>query len=161
MNAELKKKWVEALRSGGYRQVPGSLYRGARLVDGAWLPHCCVLGVLNDVSHLGHWTGGAYVVETPGQLELEASPAADEASDPPEAYPPDIVAALRDCPPAERAYRHVTAEDALLHDAVRAAAGLDAADPRVAYRGRTMSLSELNDGGVPFAELADIIEAQL
>ena len=41
MKADVKKRWVEALRSGRYRQAPG------KLTDGKG--HCC-LGVLCDLA---------------------------------------------------------------------------------------------------------------
>lgn len=40
MRARLKAKWVEALRSGRYRQAQGALYRGTKF---------CCLGILCDV----------------------------------------------------------------------------------------------------------------
>lgn len=46
MDAQLKAKWVEALRSGKYVQAKGRLRRD----DG----FCC-LGVLCDISGEGHW----------------------------------------------------------------------------------------------------------
>lgn len=47
MDPELKAKWVEALRSGRYKQ-------GRRcLGDGEYAPYYCCLGVLNKVAGLG------------------------------------------------------------------------------------------------------------
>lgn len=43
MNPELKQKWVDALRSGEYKQSPGQLYNSANDT------YCC-LGVLCDVT---------------------------------------------------------------------------------------------------------------
>jgi len=48
MDATIKRKWVEALRSGEYKQGQGAL-RDAR--DNTW----CCLGVLCEVSGLGEW----------------------------------------------------------------------------------------------------------
>lgn len=45
MDAELKTKWVEALRGGAYPQCTGFLHRGAN--------YCC-LGVLYEISG-GKW----------------------------------------------------------------------------------------------------------
>ena len=67
MNAEAKKKWVEALRSGKYRQVHGTLFSGVN--DGTVM--CCALGVLNDVSGLGEWRTEFYVVEDYEDTDLE------------------------------------------------------------------------------------------
>jgi hypothetical protein len=46
VDAELKTKWVEALRSGRYKQGRGCLRSGDN--------YCC-LGVLCDVSGVGQW----------------------------------------------------------------------------------------------------------
>ena len=51
MNQEMKIKWLEALRSGKYKQAVSRLmlkdHRGQR--------YCC-LGVLCEISGLGEWT---------------------------------------------------------------------------------------------------------
>jgi hypothetical protein len=52
MDAQLKAKWVEALRSGEYQQTKSYLHD----IDG----YCC-LGVLCDVSGEGHWVMGGSV----------------------------------------------------------------------------------------------------
>jgi hypothetical protein len=55
MNEEWRKRWVAALRSGEYRQAQMSLRDGNRF---------CCLGVLCDLSRVGHWDGdGNYVVD--------------------------------------------------------------------------------------------------
>ena len=54
MNAEMKAKWVEALRSGRYGQAQ------EELTD--WAGNFCCLGVLCDVSGAGKWVGDEYVV---------------------------------------------------------------------------------------------------
>lgn len=46
MNALVKKKWLEALRSGEYQQTKGHL----KDAEG----HCC-LGVLCEITNLGTW----------------------------------------------------------------------------------------------------------
>ena len=48
MNPEMKKKWLDALRSGGYKQGRLCLRRGDEF---------CCLGVLCDISGLGKWLG--------------------------------------------------------------------------------------------------------
>ena len=52
MKQEIKKKWIEALRSGEYKQTQGSFRQDRRIVDGVWkLEDCfCVLGVLCDLA---------------------------------------------------------------------------------------------------------------
>lgn len=47
MDAQLKAKWVEALRSGDYQQGMNYLRRGNSF---------CCLGVLCDISQRGDWT---------------------------------------------------------------------------------------------------------
>jgi hypothetical protein len=46
MDAQLKAKWVEALRSGDYQQTTGTLRDGDSF---------CCLGVLCDISGAGRW----------------------------------------------------------------------------------------------------------
>lgn len=55
MNAELKAKWLAALRSGEYVQGEGRL-------RGEGNSYCC-LGVLCDISGLGDWSADEYVVD--------------------------------------------------------------------------------------------------
>jgi hypothetical protein len=51
MDPELKTKWVTALRNGEYKQAIGVLRRN--YADGT-RGHCC-LGVLVEISGIGHW----------------------------------------------------------------------------------------------------------
>lgn len=51
MDAELKAKWITALRSGEYKQARGWLRR-----DDAF----CCLGVLCDISGRGEWRGNQF-----------------------------------------------------------------------------------------------------
>lgn len=59
MNQEIKTKWLEALRSGNYKQGTGNLRRG--------INYCC-LGVLCDIYHKetgkGEWKGMSNIGET-------------------------------------------------------------------------------------------------
>lgn len=57
MDEAIKAKWLEALRSGKYRQTTGRLRREEKEGTG----YCC-LGVLCDLSGLGEWQGSTYVV---------------------------------------------------------------------------------------------------
>jgi hypothetical protein len=52
MNPEIKAKWLEALRSGKYKQAEGRL----KVND----TFCC-LGVLCDISGLSKWDGDYYL----------------------------------------------------------------------------------------------------
>ena len=58
MNAELKAKWVDALRSGEYRQGTGWLERGGA--------YCClgVLCAIQDSEWRGYWTNDSMYTET-------------------------------------------------------------------------------------------------
>lgn len=49
MNADLKQRWVAALRSGDYAQGQDRLRQGEKPFE-----YCC-LGVLCDLSNLGQW----------------------------------------------------------------------------------------------------------
>lgn len=63
MKADLKTKWVEALRSGDYQQ--GRKYLRKANVHTGVVQWCC-LGVLCEISGKGHWDGDAYVVGVGG-----------------------------------------------------------------------------------------------
>ena len=54
MNPEVKAAWLEALRSGEYKQGKSQL----KTNDGSY----CCLGVLCDISKLGEWVRGGYHV---------------------------------------------------------------------------------------------------
>ncbi len=51
MKYEIAMKWVEALRSGNYKQGTGYLKNNDKF---------CCLGVLCDISQLGEWDGNYY-----------------------------------------------------------------------------------------------------
>jgi hypothetical protein len=57
MDAELKRKWVEALRSGNYHQTTGALHRAGG-------GYCC-LGVLCEVMGEKNWKDAG---STPGEF---------------------------------------------------------------------------------------------
>lgn len=117
MNQEVKKLWIEALRSGEYKQATGQL----RCDDG----FCC-LGVLSDLYKKDHsdcdWGGGSYSYFV--------------------------------------IYREIgaTSSSTNLVDEVVRWAELDSADPQYEC-GET--LSDLNDMGASFNEIADVIEKHL
>ena len=54
MNPELKQKWIEALRSGDYKQTKEKLRR--------WGGYCC-LGVLCEVAKPKGWNGHAILIK--------------------------------------------------------------------------------------------------
>ena len=51
MDADLKAKWLEALRSGKYEQTQGTLRDGDAF---------CCLGVLCDLTGRGKWIDAGY-----------------------------------------------------------------------------------------------------
>ena len=56
MNADMKQKWVEALRSGRYKQGQQHL----RQRDKQGMPLYCCLGVLGEVYDHHRWIGDSY-----------------------------------------------------------------------------------------------------
>ena len=65
MDAEIKAKWVAALRSGEYQQGQGMLR-----LDGEF----CCLGVLCDVSGIGKWTSTYCYMYGAGDIEETCLP---------------------------------------------------------------------------------------
>jgi len=51
MNPEIKQKWIEALKSGEYKQTDGKLRQDNRF---------CCLGVLCDIIDPSKWDGEGY-----------------------------------------------------------------------------------------------------
>lgn len=126
MNPEIKKLWVEALRSGEYRQGKGCLR--IKHHDGG--DNYCCLGVLSDLAvkaGVGKWG----LVDGNGRRP------------------------------------HVgdgKSNDYLTDDVMRWA-GLTHSNPPVVYNrighNTDRFLSALNDNGVPFTDIADMIERSL
>ena len=61
MDAELKQRWIDALKSGKYPKTKGALCRpipGEENKEPVAAGFCC-LGVLADISGLGQWEDGA------------------------------------------------------------------------------------------------------
>jgi hypothetical protein len=110
MNQEIKARWVEALRSGKYKQGKGTL----RTLNNQY----CCLGVLCDISGLSDW----------------------ESHINQDAY----------------SYCNVLG---VLPDLVMQWADLGRRDPYIDASG--VSLSGVNDFGLSFSEIADIIEEYL
>lgn len=118
---QVRAKWVEALRSGDYKQGQNRLNTSGRL---------CCLGVLCELA-----------------VEAQVIPPPRESMDSSTKgliYGPDHDASRFSLP-----------------NAVVKWAGLDRTDPRPVGDGRQRSLSQLNDGGKTFAEIADLIEGGL
>lgn len=118
MNPEVKAKWLEALRSGKYKQGTGML---RTLVDS----FCC-LGVLCKVHEKE--AAGTWVSENNGYAYSDGR----------------------------------KADKGVLIDSVMDWAGLRGCAPIVEYApGEFGTLSYLNDFGMKFEEIADLIEKQL
>jgi len=124
MNQEVKKAWIEALRSGEYKQTTGRLRRGDS--------YCC-LGVLCDLYIKNNpdyvWAGG-------GDYRYFASCRDD----------------------AETGAMSMFLAFNFLHGEVVKWAGLSSENPHYDDDG---TLSDLNDSGSSFEEIADVIEKHL
>lgn len=135
MNPLIRESWVAALRSGRYRQTSGKLTRLDERAPGEYAPtpsYCC-LGVLC-----------ALAVRADG-----------------------VDVAVYD---VDGRWRRYDDGDNYLPRSVVTWADLAAVDPYVTYvdprdepgsPARRVPLSTLNDGGVPFTVIADLVEAQL
>jgi|14_taG_2_1085336.scaffolds.fasta_scaffold00855_14 hypothetical protein len=141
MNPTRKQEWLAALRSGKYQQYQGALSGGP---DGKNL---CCLGVLNDISNLGEWDStGAYVIGTDLHCDHEQ-------------YDPTAV---------EKEFAHavvvywadLSSQNPLVDIGDKRWTGL-VSKVTVKDGKRFLEISELNDEGWTFAQLADLIEAQL
>lgn len=122
MDPEIKKAWVEALRSGRYQQGKGALHRKGLPDD-----QFCCLGVLCE---LAVEAGQAERFEHAGGLLVF--------------------------------YRAGNRLSGFLPDGVAVWAGLTSSTPRVEVVPNVISnLVDLNDEGMSFTEIADLIEAQL
>lgn len=77
MNQEIKKLWIEALRSGKYKQATGRLSK----IDDNGVTRMCCLGVLCDLytkhTGKGEWVDGEYV------RQFAPSEGPNEANHPP------------------------------------------------------------------------------
>jgi len=127
-NAEFKAKWLEALRSGEFKQTTGTLRAGDS--------YCC-LGVACEVARREGLVKAEWVKGTPVNPYINQDTFYfDEASG---ALPPSVSG-------------YLTNED----DPVTK---VTASDDDCEYSGRT--LSALNDSGMTFLEIADIIEKDI
>jgi hypothetical protein len=110
MKEDVKDKWIEALRSGKYKQGNQVLKSKSG--------HFCCLGVLCDISGLSEW-----------KLEGKDSP-----------------------------FEIYFNSNALLPEPVRTWAGLYNIFGRFHTNAPLESLATLNDDGLPFEQIADLIE---
>ena len=117
MNQEIKKRWVDALRSGKYKQCTGALHK----TDGGF----CVLGVLCDLYDSNLWT------------QAPCNDIYYDFSKWGHSYLPKKVIQWADI------------------------GSIVYCGPQVDFNDSKQYLSDLNDRGLSFVELADIIDQQL
>lgn len=133
MNPEVKALWLAALRGGGYNQAKGYLRRTYREGDAEGF---CCLGILCEIAV----QQGVIAEPVKGRDEYAytyGQPCTCGTDD------------LNDCAP--------TANTSVLPAEVAAWASIGPGG----FRGPDkQSLAGLNDNGKPFAEIADIIEAE-
>lgn len=112
------EKWLEALRSGKFRQ-------GTRMLRSREADEYCCLGVACEISGLGKWENYHNLADT-------------------------YVVSAND------------SATGVLPDAVRRWLGLKAEDGRFtdSETGYPRWLVSLNDSGVPFSDIADLIESE-
>jgi hypothetical protein len=131
MNQDIKKRWVEALRSGLYTQGREAL---CRIDDNGNRTWCC-LGVLTDLARQE-----GIIFEGDPEPDVESLPYRN-----PQGFPVS---------------RNYLSRDVVLWSGIT---GVDSfANPVVQLpNGGTLPLAALNDSGVSFREIANLIEAQL
>jgi hypothetical protein len=135
MNADVKAKWVAALRSGEYAQTRGYLHR-------ARSGYCC-LGVLCEIA----------VAE--GVIEKGDYPYADDDE---VHYGPEGEGSTTGLPDEVQVWAQIEGEDPLVRRPEYARVNEYLVGTG---RGGETTLAALNDQGISFAQIADVIEEQL
>lgn len=142
MNERIKKLWVEALRSGEYKQARGALNRPP---EGIAQPGYCCLGVLCDLfrkdTGRGRWIRPNKLHEHVMDFETvdEDGDATTECSH----LPREVVE-----------WAGLTDNDPILDEGIESELELEDAE----YPGRC---SAMNDDGVEFPQIASLIERVL
>ena len=136
MKEEVKVLWLEALRSGQYQQGQETLRRkNSSGPMNATTDQFCCLGVLCDLYAKAHPDRTVWTEATKERhIALNLVPF-------------DLGDGL--------------IEHEYLPMRVRVWAGLDPRDPQVTYNDEVTDISSLNDNGVSFTQIADLIEDQL
>lgn len=128
-------KWVAALRSGKFKQAKNVLRDKLYGEDSGYLAYCC-LGVACELSGLGEWVDkSAYRDGTHVAMDAELNAA----------YPDDAPEFSR--------------EEEFASPEVQRWLGLKSQAGDLVLNSEETSLAQLNDKGVPFPEIADIIVA--
>ena len=164
-------QWLAALREADFGQANGYLRRD----DDYGKPHYCCLGVACEISGIGDWYDldldpdadgsewtaiaavRAYAILADGDDDLD-----------PELLDPGFIGHTRRLPAEVRYQLGLSTETgeyvatpewlvALARDYPEAAATL--ADANLYLAGGGFSLASLNDAGIPFAVIADVIES--
>lgn len=71
MHPDWRKRWIDALRSGKYKQTTRALRRFDTIDINGQDPRYCCLGVLCEISGQGSWVGAFY--RTEGKLNVSSS----------------------------------------------------------------------------------------
>lgn len=132
MNPEVKALWMEALRSGEYQRTEGTLCR-----VGVGRESYCCLGVLTDLA------AKAGVVEWAVGSAMGV----------------DRLVVMEEVGRGDLKLTHE--EASVLPTKVKEWAGLSEDDPGVQWGVEKLHLSTVNDRGVGFDEIANLIEGQL
>ena len=157
MNQEVKTLWLEALRSGRYKQGAGQLYNPQ---DNTY----CCLGVLCDISEQGSWYGNRFV----NSLEAENRKReflARKDKDPNDLESYIAIFGNRNFP-SETVARWAGIEELMFDSDYNPLVDISPElAPEVAgtYTSEKdkMTVAELNDLGIPFTKIADLIENSL
>jgi hypothetical protein len=137
LDPEKKALWVAALRSGEYEQGDGAL---KSVADSHDVTYCC-LGVACEISGVGEWTDSDGVSMDGLSIKYRSGTLASESG----TYWDESWSSL-----TAGVVRWLTGES-----------DNDVGDFLVEYEGEKVYLSALNDRGVPFDVIADLIEEQL
>lgn len=131
MNQEIKAKWIEALRSGKYSQGIGAMKTSHDTPN-----HCC-LGVLCEL----------HLEMNPGLSKWEID--RDLTGSKFMLYTVGVMSTKAFPQPIVYGWAGFEPEDT------------DNCAPYVSYNGKLQTLSNLNDNGVSFEQIADLIDTQL
>jgi hypothetical protein len=149
MNQEVKKKWLEALRSGKYRQAKEALKVDDVSLDGqVCISSFCCLGVLCDLyakelPQKAHWRDEEFCFE---QMEKNYSTVFDE---------PTFI-------PVEKCETAVLPGPVMKWAGIEGSREVGVTKPILTPRNdEVFRLTSANDSGLDFTTIANIIEEQL
>lgn len=137
MNQDIKQRWVSALRSGEFEQGTDNLRKGDKF---------CCLGVLCELAVQDG-------VINPPELSWESTEIYGYGKSEEQEY-----ANTGELPEVVAKWAGLVDEDILDEFSDEPIADLD---PYISFDGSSKTLSELNDSGKTFIELAELIEEKL